>query len=188
MHILLAINQDPSSAPIRQHRKLLRIMESYATALFDAEAKRYPSHHKGTEQWLGALALETFETMTDRLRFARLGYHASEDEIKATVIEAIRVRANAYISSVLGPLPLELPEQSGVPKVKTMPSTIASPKAARKLEDYLNAKGIGLTDFASRAQTTDRTLRSFRKTGKVRRNIFASIAKAMGTTTEDLLK
>ena len=56
------------------------------------------------------------------------------------------------------------------------------------MEKYLRDNGIGLTDFASRAQTTDRTLRSFRKTGKVRRDIFEGIAKAMGTTKADLLK
>jgi hypothetical protein len=65
---------------------------------------------------------------------------------------------------------------------------IDCPAAARKLEAYLKANGIGQTDFASQAQTTDRTLRSFRTTGKVRRDIFESIAKAMGTTKEELLK
>jgi hypothetical protein len=69
-----------------------------------------------------------------------------------------------------------------------MRGTVTSPSAARKMEAYLQAKGIGLTDFATSAGTTDRTLRSFRKTGKVRRDIFDSIAKQMGTTKEELLK
>jgi plasmid maintenance system antidote protein VapI len=56
------------------------------------------------------------------------------------------------------------------------------------METYLNAKGIGQTDFASTIGTTDRTLRSFRRTGKVRRDMFESIAKAMGTTKEALLR
>jgi hypothetical protein len=68
-----------------------------------------------------------------------------------------------------------------------LPSVIHSPSAARKIEAYLKIHGIGLTDFAGAANTTDRTLRSFRKTGKVRRDIFESIAKAMGTTKEELL-
>jgi DNA-binding Xre family transcriptional regulator len=68
------------------------------------------------------------------------------------------------------------------------PSTVNCPAAARKMEQYLAAKGVGLTDFASTVGTTDRTLRRFRRTGKVRRAIFESIAKAMKTTKEDLLR
>ena len=68
-----------------------------------------------------------------------------------------------------------------------LPSTITSPSAARKLEAYVQGRGIGLTEFATQIGTTDRTLRSFRKTGKIRRSIFEGIAKAMGTTKESLL-
>jgi hypothetical protein len=68
-----------------------------------------------------------------------------------------------------------------------LPSTVTSPPAARKLEAYIQRTGIGLTEFATRIGTTDRTLRSFRKTGKIRRSIFEGIAKAMGTTKESLL-
>lgn len=67
-------------------------------------------------------------------------------------------------------------------------ATIECPSAARKMEAYLKSKGIGLTEFAIQAQTTDRTLRTFRKTGKVRRDIFDNIAKTMGTTRDALLK
>jgi hypothetical protein len=73
-------------------------------------------------------------------------------------------------------------------RVKRLRATVNSPIAARKMEIYLNAKCIGQTDFASTVGTTDRTLRSFRKTGKVRRDIFESIANAMGTTKEALLR
>ena len=68
-----------------------------------------------------------------------------------------------------------------------LPSTVDSPSAARKMEAYIKAKGIGLTEFANIAQITDRTLRSFRKTGKIRRSLLGQIAKAMGTTKENLL-
>jgi hypothetical protein len=71
--------------------------------------------------------------------------------------------------------------------VKRLSAMANSPIAAKKMEVYLDAKSIGLTDFAASVGTTDRTLRSFRKTGKVRRDIFESIAKQMGTTKEDLL-
>jgi hypothetical protein len=69
-----------------------------------------------------------------------------------------------------------------------MSATINCPNAARKMEAYLSANGIGVTQFATQAQTTDRTLRNFRKTGKVRRDILENIAKAMGISKESLLK
>jgi hypothetical protein len=70
---------------------------------------------------------------------------------------------------------------------RRFPSTITSELAARRMEAYMTSKGIGQTDFARKAGTTDRTLRKFRKTGKVRRDLFAAIAKEMGITTEALL-
>jgi hypothetical protein len=73
------------------------------------------------------------------------------------------------------------------PAAGRLSSTVYSPIAARRMEAYLKANAIGQTDFASTAGTTDRTLRSFRRTGKVRRDIFDSIAKVMGTTREALL-
>ena len=73
-------------------------------------------------------------------------------------------------------------------KPPRLPRTISSMPAARRLEKYLEATGIGITEFAGLAETTDRTLRNFRRTGKVQRGIFDSIAKAMGVTREDLLK
>jgi len=56
------------------------------------------------------------------------------------------------------------------------------------MEAYIKAKQLGQNEFAIEVPTTDRTLRAFRQTGKVRRDIFDAIAKAMGTTREELLK
>jgi hypothetical protein len=77
---------------------------------------------------------------------------------------------------------------SGDQRSKRLRATVNSAIAARKMEKHLESRCIGLTDFAATVGTTDRTLRSFRKTGKVRRDIFESIAKQMGTTKEALLR
>jgi len=69
-----------------------------------------------------------------------------------------------------------------------LPRSITSKGAAKRLEEYLTRNHIGQTEFAIKAGITDRTLRTFRNTGKVRRGTFDAIAKAMGTTREDLLK
>ena len=54
--------------------------------------------------------------------------------------------------------------------------------------DHLKNNGLRQTDFAIQANTTDRTIRSFMKTGNVRKGIFEDIAKAMGVSRSDLLK
>jgi hypothetical protein len=99
-----------------------------------------------------------------------------------------RYPAITLILSGPTPEPILQPDISRVETVNApsgtrLLSTIECPSAARKMEAYLSANGIGLTDFSSRAGTTDRTLRNFRKTGKIRRNLFAGIAKAMGITS-----
>jgi hypothetical protein len=71
---------------------------------------------------------------------------------------------------------------------KRLAATVTSTSAVKRMEAYMESNGIGQTEFAGKAGTTDRTLRAFRKTGKVRRDIFDSIARAMGTTREALLK
>lgn len=81
--------------------------------------------------------------------------------------------------------PPALPDKS---RPKRLQSTISSPIGALRMEEYLDSNPMKRTAFAVQAQTTDRTLRSFRKTGKVRRDIFENIAKAMGITPEALPK
>jgi len=82
----------------------------------------------------------------------------------------------------------EIEPVANITTTARLPGTVNSPSAARKMEAYITSKGFSQTEFASLAQTTDRTLRAFRKSGKVRRDIFEQIAKAMGTTRDDLLK
>jgi DNA-binding Xre family transcriptional regulator len=78
-------------------------------------------------------------------------------------------------------------EPNTSPEMKRFGSMVMSRSAVNKMEAYLESKGIGLTDFASSAGTTDRTLRRFRKTGRVRRDILRGVAQAMGLEIDDLL-
>jgi hypothetical protein len=79
-------------------------------------------------------------------------------------------------------------EEAEAPKSRRLSLSVKSPIAARRMEAYLETHGIGQTEFACKVGTTDRTLREFRKTGKIRRNIFDQIVAEMGTTREALLK
>jgi hypothetical protein len=96
------------------------------------------------------------------------------------------------LSSVkrLGSIELSVPSSS--PQIRShkrrLSASITSPAAVRRVEQYLNSHTITLTDFASLVPTTDRTIRRFRATGKIRRDLFDGIAKAMGITAEELIK
>jgi hypothetical protein len=75
-----------------------------------------------------------------------------------------------------------------IAKPERLPARASCPNAVAKVDAYLKSKGIGLTEFAIQAGTTDRTLRRFRATGKVRRDILDGIAAAIGLSRETLLK
>jgi hypothetical protein len=64
---------------------------------------------------------------------------------------------------------------------------VTSAIAVQRLDAYLESTGISQTEFARDAGTTDRTIRSFRKTRKVRRDIFEGIASAMHMDVDKLI-
>ena len=74
------------------------------------------------------------------------------------------------------------------PQSPRLSSQITSPSAARKMEAFMENKALNQTEFAIQAKTTDKTIRKFRQTGKVKRSILTGIASAMGITKEELLK
>jgi DNA-binding Xre family transcriptional regulator len=59
--------------------------------------------------------------------------------------------------------------------------------AAAFIHQYINSKAMSLTDLATKAQTTDRTLRRLRKDGKIRRDILKRLADTMGVSVEKLI-
>ncbi len=82
--------------------------------------------------------------------------------------------------------PTEAPGQPAR-KQRRAPATVNSLHAAHRMEAFIEARGMKQADFARRAKTSERTILSFRRTGKVRKDIFRDIATAMGTTAEILL-
>ena len=66
--------------------------------------------------------------------------------------------------------------------------SVGSRAAVQEMNRYISAKNQSLTEFATLAGTSDRTLRKFRKTLQIRRSTFGGIARAMGMTREELLR
>ncbi len=67
---------------------------------------------------------------------------------------------------------------------RRIPRSIHSESAAKKLEDYLNAKGLSQTQFAIQINVDPKTLYRFRTTGNVGKSVAQDIAQAMGITLE----
>lgn len=71
---------------------------------------------------------------------------------------------------------------------KRLPRSIGTPEAVTAAIKYMESKGLTETQFGNQFQSTDRTVRSFRKSGKMRRSTFEAMAKSMGLTIEELLR
>jgi hypothetical protein len=173
--------------PVMQPMKLMKILTFYACDLFKAQASRYPESDR-LKVWLDNLGRSILSIIMDRISHIRhLQYHASKRHMRLVVTHAIELVKNQRLNRRMPP-PESMQGELNIPaKPQRLSARISSPVAVRKLDAYLAAKGIGLTEFAGKAGTTDRTLRTFRKTGKVRRDIFKAIAEAMGMTKEELL-
>lgn len=199
----------PTPAVPESPNALRRVLAMYASSLFRSEVEFYPNDPQFLGHWLRKLAkrvtARVLKTVADieesgTMRAVSLTHHGLapsemlkaintgiEDQTKASLAAAVKdyLKTEMVDADVPGVIGATVPRRTGPER---MQSTIECPAAARKLEAYLKSKGLGLTEFATMAGTTDRTLRKFRKTGKVRRSIFVGIATAMGTTKEALLK
>jgi hypothetical protein len=173
---------------------------SEAVLLFEQHAEELLAEAYNRKWLYGLRRLELADAeLSDRFRVLRSGCvekarhefeglvwkadleHAASPEVTACALPAVALVATEAVEHQL----IVLPTPS---RNKRLSATVTSPSAVRKMVTYMESKAIGQTQFATSADTTDRTLRRFRKTGKVRRDIFDSIAKAMGITAETLLK
>lgn len=132
-----------------------------------------------------------------------VAYHISETEMREAIRAALKTRVGKQLQS--SPIPQLTPKVAEIlapssritkveetriqlaPKKKRMPVTVSSLLAARRMESFLAAKGVGQTEFATVLGITDRTLRAFRRTGRIKRETFNKIAIEMGTTREKLM-
>ncbi len=135
-------------------------------------------------------------TITDHSKLAK----DSEVNSFTPTARQIAEYAKSGIDIVSGPPLLKMAvaawESSGRRAVTAAPSEAAkhrfsgqikSETAARKLKAFMEKRGLGQTEFAIKANTSDKTIRKFLRTGSIKRSILTEIATAMGTTKEELL-
>jgi hypothetical protein len=180
-HLRASLHAAANRRPQLNVEQVRRALDTCVVEALNLQLEYYASLPNYRPEWVPALALRTIDSAIGSFPLLTDG-EPFRARLEQTVRHYLQGRRKA--KAMTAPQPV-IPESEPLPH--RLPATIHSPSAARKLEAYLRNKGIGLTEFAIRAQTTDRTLRSFRRTGKLRRDIFDNIAKAMGTTREALL-
>jgi hypothetical protein len=121
----------------------------------------------------------TFEDETEEVKNLAQPFHRVRDDLRRLLHELPATQSLHTVEESVKVRPIGN---------KRLPATVTSQTAVKRMEAYIKSNGIGQAEFAGRASTTDRTLRTFRRTATVRRDIFDAIAKAMGTTREELLK
>lgn len=85
-------------------------------------------------------------------------------------------------------LPKLAPNSASPVHSARMPSTVHSPVAVRRIEEFMAKKGLSPTEFAELAKTTYKTIRKILKTAIISRSMLDDIAKPLGITREELLK
>lgn len=69
-----------------------------------------------------------------------------------------------------------------------VPRSVGSPEAVSAVKQYIHSRGLSQTEFSIEAGVSERTLRSFLASGKMRRSSLDGVARAMGVTLEQLLR
>ena len=107
---------------------------------------------------------------------------ASLDGSKLAVDDQVLMAAGAAA------LPALSRSSRSVTTPKRLPQSIGTPEAVNAAMAYMGSKGLTETQFGNQFQSTDRTVRNFRKSGKMRRSTFEAMATSMGLTIEQLLR
>jgi hypothetical protein len=71
---------------------------------------------------------------------------------------------------------------------KRIGRSISSERAARRMEEYIEQKGISLTQFCAHVEADPKTIYRFRKTGKVSKTVASTIAAKMGMSLDRFLE
>lgn len=188
----------------RRPLQLLLALRAYAERLFKTEADHYDGFAKDAHyrHWLSRLETRVLARVLSEvdqidksdpekmLMSNGLEHPQMVDSLREMLWELGRDYAtgkspqppaiqNTLAPQKLPPLKMERPRR--------MSATIHSPSAAQKMEAFMNSKAMNQKEFSIQAGTTEKTIRKFRQTGRVKRSILDGIASAMGISREKLL-
>lgn len=176
----------------------------YSCALFDCEAQSYFIHSRTTDELRSHLDLIAQRVLKEQVRKWRgkLSNTRLKVECKEVIHSGLQNRVTHWLAKYEHP---SLDSQShsakqtsvkeGTQRSSQQPAAsrhgrltgiVDSPVAASRTESHLRKKNILQRDFAIAVGCNERTLRRFRRNGKIRRDLLVSIAREMGLTLEQL--
>jgi hypothetical protein len=172
------------------------LVRTFATEFYDCYFEFYSQYPRCKAKWRRASEGKAFtEVLEVASEFEGIANYFADNQslfnhLTRTISEHAASGEQTLPVMSLGGQPRKPPSvftPINTPNRKRWSAMIDSPSAVRKVEAFVRKKGLGWTEFASRVQTTDRTLRNFRKTNQLSRSILTTIAEEMGTTLEDLM-
>jgi DNA-binding Xre family transcriptional regulator len=110
----------------------------------------------------------------------QISYAASDSDSPLMVMA--KTAARRAQQQVFAPIPPQTTES------RTETRGVYSPAAVEKVEAYMKKHGLNYTEFANKAGTSDKTLRKFRNTKRIRAGVLDGIAGVLGLTREQILK
>ena len=168
----------------------------YSCALFDCEAAEYFVHSKTVDELrlhLNAVAERILSGQLRRFKGILSDAGAKTSECKETIYRGLCDRigywTNKYEDPRLGPskpAKSEASQQALLPTNARLSGIVHSPVAARRMENHLRRNHILQREFALAVGCDERTLRRFRKTGKIRRDLLDAVAKNMALSIMQL--
>jgi hypothetical protein len=139
------------------------------------------------DAWFDALK-QRYPDISPEAAFGNVIMHASDKSAEmCSALEAQSLEDERIQSSGSA-----LPHADSTPgtsvKRSRIPGTVTSRVAADRAQQFMQSKGWTQKEFGRRSNhISDRTIRSFFKTGTIRKGLLADIAKAMKTDVDTLL-
>jgi hypothetical protein len=189
----VAVARLPSRAELQRLKSSLAALDSLDTILRD-DMVGISNYEVPMQLWVAAKSI--FDSLSSDVSTptSEFAFYAQPNVLRAQIFAVrteLQLKIDVLERTELGGVP---PPNANTPSIeenvgltKRASSTVSSFAAAKRMQDYMDAQGLGQTAFAIMAETTDRTIRSFKAKGKVRKDVFGRIARAMGLTTAELL-
>jgi hypothetical protein len=202
INALIAKAAPPVPRP-KQPVKLCRILDAYATELFEVEAKHYP-HGPEFAEWLFSLAvriehvLVQWLTKTERLPLGGgLSFHATPAQMRSSIHDALKDKAAGWAGALETQGNTIQPQQAAQPSPSStrppvitkgvpMPGDGDSLSARQIIDDFCDRHSCSLDDLADKAGIDRRQVFKIRNGRRVARIAIGALAEVLQVSTKDL--
>lgn len=174
------------------------IVRGFAVRIFVLELEAYMQAPGYNAKWIDDIADESVTRVLVQVNgiYEQKEMFPLYERLVKTVLKHVRAHAILRVISGIAELDAsQARQQESAPALRatkvipTQPKTrsVYSPAAVERVEAYVSTHGLTYAEFAVRAKMSERTLRSFRKTKRIRASVLDSVAEAMKITREQLI-